>query len=59
MGNANNWQKVTFPRSKVPIDTIVISKGVELDNISLHYLMKVKERINFSTIEKIPTQRVS
>lgn len=36
-GNQAQWVKVTFPRSKVPIDKIVVSRGVELDNISLHY----------------------
>ena len=48
------WVKITFPRSKVPIDKIVISKCVELDNISLHYLMKVKERVSYITLNKIP-----
>ena len=51
--------KITFPRSKVPIDKIIISQGVELDNISLHYLMKVKEKVAYSTLLKIPASRVS
>ncbi len=53
------WLKVTFPRSKVPIDKIVISQGVELDNISLHYLMKVKDKVAYKTLLKIPASRVS
>ena len=50
---------MTFPRSKVPIDKIVISQGVELDNISLHYLMKVKDKVAYKTLLKIPASRVS
>lgn len=41
------WKKITFPRSKVNIDKIVISKGVEIDSISLNYYMKIKERIHY------------
>lgn len=33
----SSWQKVTFPRSKVDITSIKISRGVEIDNISFHY----------------------
>ena len=52
--NQLEWIKVTFPRSKVPIDKIIISQCVELDNISLHYLMKVKERVPYTALNKIP-----
>ena len=37
----------------------MISQGIELDNISLHYLMKVKEKVNYSTLHKLPTHRVN
>lgn len=33
---------------------MIVSQGVELDNISFQYLMKVKTKINLSTLDKFP-----
>eukprot|EP00347_Sterkiella_histriomuscorum_P017421 403349437 len=54
-----NWQKVTFPRSKVKINRIIISQGVELDNISLNYYLKVKQLLSFWVLEGIPAINLS
>jgi hypothetical protein len=56
-GNQHNWVKITFPRSKVPIDSIKISQGVELDNISLHYMMKVSIHLPYYSLLQIPVNR--
>ncbi|TNV80135.1 hypothetical protein FGO68_gene1457 [Halteria grandinella] len=49
-----SWVKVTFPRSKVLITKIVFSQGVELDNISLHYMILVKTLLHYSTLALVP-----
>lgn len=36
---------------------MVISQGVELDNISFNFLMKVKKRVLFRTLDLIPVSR--
>lgn len=36
---------------------MVISQGVELDNISFNFLMKVKKRVLFKTLDLIPVSR--
>ncbi|CDW79157.1 UNKNOWN [Stylonychia lemnae] len=50
----SSWMKITFPRSKVNINKIVISQGVEMDNISLNYYLRIKEKLTFQILQAIP-----
>ena len=38
----------------MPIDELTLPRGVEFDNISLHYLMRVKSKLRYSTLAKLP-----
>ncbi len=37
-----SWEKITFPQNHVSIDTIVFSKGIQIDNISMLTYTKVQ-----------------
>ena len=54
-----SWQKLTFPRSKVNINKIVVSHGVELDNISLNYYLQIKDKLSYWMLKAIPAINLS
>jgi len=52
--NVSSWIKITFPRSKVNINKIAISQGVEIDNVSLNYYLRIKEKLSYWILKAIP-----
>jgi len=48
----SQWQKRTFPAEKVLIDTIVFSKGMELDNISLIFFHNLMAEVSLEELNQ-------